>query len=473
MEYNRQAIRELVNEALTPEEFNNLVFDYFPDVDEQFTEGQTKSKQVLIFLRYTYKQRRIDDLLDKIKEINPQVFNEFQSRIRRSDTNSSNVVNQEYQAINELKEDLQKKFFDKLKSIYLSYCPKKASQNVTNIDNILDELNRFVPNQKYRPLIPFVVIIKQEIPDLEIKLQNWLDLYGRLFGYGEFQRAPQKFRNKSSIYNQNGNSSPSYLLIYLKKINSSFIQVQSWFCSDKSCRNLQEKDVIQVESTESEFHKKYYQLSEKITKLIQESNIRMAKIGSVDLSIELFLGIDLLTESDFHVEWLKIKKGRLTTAMCQQYTVNFRLAERLSYDSQDLQGSLERKWANLNSNDRIVVDYSQNIDYQLELNETVGIKLDRASNQAEFFEKIYLKALPIALWSRRDLQTISCQNEINRILNSEAVQSNFYQLPKEVKNERNKAVGKEHIGHHICLLWDDPNRMPPNPRNSEYALNSI
>ncbi|WP_287717023.1 hypothetical protein [Crocosphaera sp.] len=43
-----------------------------------------------------------------------------------------------------------------------------------------------------------------------------------------------------------------------------------------------------------------------------------------------------------------------------------------------------------------------------------------------------------------------------------------------IHNERISAIaGTEHIGHHICLLWDDPNRMPPDPQKPENALNSI
>ena len=40
----RIVIRKLINEALTLEEFNDLVSDYFPDVYWQFTNGQ-KNRQ--------------------------------------------------------------------------------------------------------------------------------------------------------------------------------------------------------------------------------------------------------------------------------------------------------------------------------------------------------------------------------------------------------------------------------------------
>ncbi len=477
-DYNLKAIRELIY-SLTDEEFNDLVFYSFNHVYKQFTEKQTKPLKIRNLIEYIDKHKEIEKLLDEIKEINPKAVNNFESSIGRGDTNLSNFVNQEEQAINDLREYLQNKPLGKLKDIYLDCHPKKADIIVNNIEDILTQLNRLIPTQKYRPILLFVEKVQQDFPDLEMQLKCWLDVYGNFFGYAEFNRTRQQTSNQPSLSSQNDNPRESYLLIELNKRNYNSLQIQGWFCSYNNNElkpkiiQIQEKDTIKLKSTDSEFQKKYYHLSEKITELIEVSNKKMGKIGSGDLRIELFLSIDLLTESDFYVEWLKIKKGWLTPVMCRQYTVNFRLAERLRDESQDLKGAWGRKWKKLNSNNRIVVDYCYNIDCQLELDETVGIKLDRASNQAEFFEKIYLKALPIALWSRRDLQTISCQNEINRILNSEAVQSSFYQLPQEVKNERNNAVGKEHIGHHICLLWDDPNRIPPNPGELEYALNSM
>ena len=99
---------------------------------------------------------------------------------------------------------------------------------------------------------------------------------------------------------------------------------------------------------------------------------------------------------------------------------------------------------------------------------------------------ILYRAVPIALWSRCDLETKSSLeikssrkiksslNEINRILKKQRVVKDFQQLPREIKNERNVDLGKtEHIGHYICLLWDDPERMPPDPQKLENALMAI
>ena len=456
MKYNLKLIRDLINKALTPEEFDDLVFYSFRDVYSQFTNGQNQPLKVRLLFDYIEKYERINDLLNEIKEKNPKAFNEFQSSILDSMT-------PEEKAINNLGEYLQNQSFEQLKDIYLSYRPNKANKIVDNIDDILTQLNRIIPSQKYRPIIQFVVGIKQNYADLNLQrwLEEWLEKYGDFFGYSEFQETATPNFRQSSPDSQNRKLLESYLLIELKKKNSSSLQIQGWFWSSKLIRNIQEKDLIELEN---------YQLSEKLTELIRESNKIMGKIGSKDLRIELFLDTNLLMKSDFYFDWLEVKKLKRDIKMCKQYIVTFRLAERLEDEAQDLEGAWQRKWENLNYNQGNVVDFYHTDEDELGRDETVGIKLNKLSEPAKFFDLILLNSLPLAIWSRRDLQTISCQNEINRILRN--VQGNFNQLPKEVTNERKKAAGEEHIGRHICLLWDNPERMPPDPSDPKYALSS-
>ena len=460
MKYDLKLIRDLINKALGPDEFEDLVFYSFRDVYSQFTNGQSQSQRIRILFNYIDKHEKIDDLLNEIQEINPKAFNEFETS-RQEQTNLSGSRNKEYKAINDLGEYLQNQSFEKLEKIYLSCRPEMADKTVKNIDDILTQLNRIIPPKKYRLIIPFVVGIQQQVSDsnLQKTLDKWLEEYGNFFGYSEFQETATPNFRQSSPDTQNPKLLESYLLIELKKKNYSSLQIQSWFWSSQLIRNIQEKDLIEREY-----------LSKKLTELIDESNKRMKKIGSKDLRIELFLDTNLLIESNSYFDWLEVTKLNRPAKMCKQYIVTFRLAERLKDTAQDLGGAWQRKWENLNSNQGNVVDFYHTDDYELGLDETVGIKLNKLSEPAKFFDLIVLNSLPLAIWSRRDLQTISCQNEINRILRN--VQGNFNQLPKEVTDERKKAKGEEHIGKHICLLWDNPERMPPEPSEPKYALSS-
>ena len=460
MKYDLKLIRDLINKALGPDEFEDLVFYSFRDVYSQFINGQSQSQRLRIFFNYIDKHEKIDDLLNEIQEINPKAFNEFETG-RQEQTNLLDSRNKEYKAINDLGEYLQNQSFEKLEKIYLSCRPEMADKTVKNIDDILTQLNRIIPPKKYRLIIPFVVGIQQQVSDsnLQKTLDKWLEEYGNFFGYSEFKETATPNFRQSSPDTQNPKLLESYLLIELKKKNYSSLQIQSWFWSSQLIRNIQEKDLIEREY-----------LSKKLTELIDESNKRMKKIGSKDLRIELFLDTNLLIESNSYFDWLEVTKLNRPAKMCKQYIVTFRLAERLKDTAQDLGGAWQRKWENLNSNQGNVVDFYHTDDYELGLNKTVGIKLNKLSELTKFFDLIVLNSLPLAIWSRRDLQTISCQNEINRILRN--VQGNFNQLPKEVTDERKKAKGEEHIGKHICLLWDNPERMPPEPSEPKYALSS-
>ena len=460
MKYDLKLIRNLINKALGPEEFADLVFYSFRDVYSQFTNGQSQSQRIRILFNYIDKHEKIDDLLNEIQEINPKAFNEFETS-RQEQTNLSGSRNKEDKAINDLGEYLQNQSFEKLEKIYLSCRPEMADKTVKNIDDILTQLNRIIPPKKYRLIIPFVVGIQQQVSNsnLQKTLDKWLEEYGNFFGYSEFKETATPNFRQSSPDTQNPKLLESYLLIELKKKNYSSLQIQSWFWSSQLIRNIQEKDLIEREY-----------LSKKLTELIDESNKRMKKIGSKDLRIELFLDTNLLIESNSYFDWLEVTKLNRPAKMCKQYIVTFRLAERLKDTAQDLGGAWQRKWENLNSNQGNVVDFYHTDDYELGLNKTVGIKLNKLSELTKFFDLIVLNSLPLAIWSRRDLQTISCQNEINRILRN--VEGNFNQLPKEVTDERKKAKGEEHIGKHICLLWDNPERMPPEPSEPKYALSS-
>ena len=77
----RIVIRALLYQGLGEEEFNDLVYDYFPDVYSQFTNGQNKSQRIRNLIDYADKHREIEKLLEGIKNINPKVYQEYESEL--------------------------------------------------------------------------------------------------------------------------------------------------------------------------------------------------------------------------------------------------------------------------------------------------------------------------------------------------------------------------------------------------------
>jgi nucleoside phosphorylase len=72
-------IRQLVEDALTDDDLSNLCQDEFPKVYNQFTTGQTKSQRIRSLVEYVDRQREVPKLLNAIKKINQNAYNEFTS----------------------------------------------------------------------------------------------------------------------------------------------------------------------------------------------------------------------------------------------------------------------------------------------------------------------------------------------------------------------------------------------------------
>ncbi|NEP05211.1 MAG: hypothetical protein F6K34_10490, partial [Okeania sp. SIO4D6] len=121
MSYNLKFIRELVDQGLTLQEFNDLVFDDFPNVQRQFTDGQTKSQQIRILVDYAQRHKEIDKLLECIKSINPTVvFDESSGQVQTEGSQLQVIENKVdillsgqvsiYQDINEMRQALLERY---------------------------------------------------------------------------------------------------------------------------------------------------------------------------------------------------------------------------------------------------------------------------------------------------------------------------------------------------------------------------
>lgn len=96
--------------------------------------------------------------------------------------------------------------------------------------------------------------------------------------------------------------------------------------------------------------------------------------------------------------------------------------------------------------------------------DVVGLKVTQAPCQLEpdgLFGAVLQAGLPLAIWSRCDLRTCSTESELDRVLQASCLSA----LPAAVQAERRQARrakgDKDHIGHHLAILWDDPNLVPP------------
>ena len=91
MSYNLAAIRKLIENGLTRNQFDDLLFDYFPSVENE-TAGQPLPDRRRKLVEYANKQRRIPELLKAIQGYNPTVYEEFESQLGSTDITQTELV---------------------------------------------------------------------------------------------------------------------------------------------------------------------------------------------------------------------------------------------------------------------------------------------------------------------------------------------------------------------------------------------
>ncbi len=196
---------------------------------------------------------------------------------------------------------------------------------------------------------------------------------------------------------------------------------------------------------------------------------------SHDSEVHIFLPQELL---NCNVDCWKLIKGiRDDISIGHNYKVFVRLYERLSRSYQ-YSKKWKKKWNRINN---LLQEDASNIfegcaDGDLEdldgfycelcdeeSKNLVGLKLIKAPNQDNFTDIVKLISkvgLPLALWGRANLSESTNEVELNRVLEACPLAN----LPQTVKNERRNSRKKPlncHIGHHLSLLWDDPDLVPP------------
>ena len=93
--------------------------------------------------------------------------------------------------------------------------------------------------------------------------------------------------------------------------------------------------------------------------------------------------------------------------------------------------------------------------------EVLAVKITTFFQQKEPGTLLWKAAVPIALWVRKQFEKSTNQSVLDKIIKDCCLEK----VPNKVKQERCNAFDCEppesHIGRHLCLLWDDPNLLPP------------
>ena len=251
-----------------------------------------------------------------------------------------------------------------------------------------------------------------------------------------------------------------YLAIALHAVDRKYA-VEAWLHSgdrDGDYEPLESEEAIEPMGIDELFP------NDKPCSVLQELVDRgLDRCGGAELHIEFFLPRALL---DRDVDCLKIR-ALFNTRACRlgmEHPVTIRSLERLTPRYHKRYGSRwQQKWQKFRNKataDVFCSADSEGEKLHADLEEALGLKVGFLCphRKEDVFDVLLKWAVPVALWFRRSVPNASCMEACENLL-----RDRILQLPQHVRELRKKAAGKKeeaHLGHHIALLWDDPNRIP-------------
>ena len=210
-------------------------------------------------------------------------------------------------------------------------------------------------------------------------------------------------------------------------------------------------------------------LPQLLTRILEEVSSRFTN----DPEIHIFLPLELM---NLNVDcWLLDDEDEFPVLLGHDYKVVLRCNERVQRNYRQ-RPRWVRKWQQQQSllqnksfevfkaaDDSDLDALSAALHEVEDEDTTIGLKVTQAPSQAQpdkLFRLLFKSGLPLAIWGRCDLLEPTNEAELDRVLQACCLES----LPSVVKKERYQSRTKNqdcHIGHHLSLLWDDPDLLPP------------
>ncbi|BAY21535.1 peptidase S1 and S6 chymotrypsin/Hap [Calothrix sp. NIES-2100] len=207
--------------------------------------------------------------------------------------------------------------------------------------------------------------------------------------------------------------------------------------------------------------------------LIQQSLIKANK--SIK-QIHIFLPSELMNHDfdSWKTEEYEPGEEDFTTGICEDYEVIIRCADRLRGKSppvfkwRDKANTFKDKLEEYATSVFILgaSDNQKTLFDQIKQENVIAVTITSVFEKGDVLGKIIFKsALPLALWTRQQIPDI--EEKFKSILKNEENDICLKELPSHVKNK--KAQGNNNINH-LCLLWDDPDLLPPEQLLTENKL---
>ncbi|MDJ0772840.1 MAG: effector-associated domain EAD1-containing protein [Mastigocoleus sp. MO_167.B18] len=115
------------------------------------------------------------------------------------------------------------------------------------------------------------------------------------------------------------------------------------------------------------------------------------------------------------------------------------------------------------------------IENHCKQDDIIAVKITNVFQDKQPGTMLWKSAIPLALWIREKIEDVSNENELDQLMGKSSQQQEqipLRDISKVVKKARLKylASSTPHIGHSLCLLWDDPDLLPPEQRITQEHL---
>jgi vWA-MoxR associated protein C-terminal domain/vWA-MoxR associated protein middle region (VMAP-M) 1/Effector-associated domain 9 len=345
----------------------------------------------------------------------------------------------------------------------------------------------------YSPLLKFVAylvvnkLMREEHRSLCRELQQWAEQRSQKFA--EVLECVQSSMGSPSSSSQR--QTHSYLMVVIERSRTVDQRkepryfVKSWLILEGQSYQTGKATGAEVLSTpgaseDAENAFTVDEIQELLKAFLQESREKSRGQGRLleNLTVELFLPSDLLnheinrwedTTDEFSLAEPIGYHHRLLIRSSDRLTSNYLLKRAVFWKDkwqQVRQREQDRLPQNAGLNNFVLGDNVSGKDlfYQLNQPQKIGLKLSQVPlstiGKDSTFAALHSSGTPIAIWMRQSLASVDCAGAIDQLLSC-----CVHDIPDRVKQQRQEAFREKepdcHIGHHLALLWEDFDRLPP------------
>jgi hypothetical protein len=312
-------------------------------------------------------------------------------------------------------------------------------------------------NHENPPLLHFIYLLTQDKSIPQIKREK----LGQLLTNYSFET------NGKTTSTQPRHS---YLLIQLRPEVTNEIFVKAWFIPDDTIQDPWERfKPLTVDEQQPEIPFVPEELPQLLGNLLQQCFDEYLQGEPTELTIEIFLPRDRLC--DEVEKWSYQDSEGFDITIGTEHRVVVRSYDRLK-TLRKQQGSYWKKnwenlqliWQNIPCVEQITTISQACFDpnhLRKSLIEKIVLKVCcnlSNSDRDSLLKAIHSAGTPIVIWSRCEVTNLKNPQHFDALL-----EKPLQELSTCVKEQRLAADHEMHLGNHLVLLWDDPNRIPPNP----------